>query len=997
LFLESTCEVRETPNHACKRMPLKQKKKRQSNTRSVEDYETYDSLQKALVGSHEIGASEDVLPVAGSDWVLPSFDPASTEAQSMKEELHRLQVLKSYLILDADREESFDRITGLAGRFFDVPIALVSLVDMGRQWFMSNRGLEDVQETPRKHAFCAHAILNKHNMLVVPDATKDFRFCDNPLVTGAPHVRFYAGAPLLTPEGVKIGTLCLISDRPRPRGMSESEQESLHDLAKMTVQAMVDRRTRLQRRETSAELMAWTAHDLVTPVTGIHLSLSLLEKDDALQSRLDPAHQELLKTASHCAEMMVRMCQSVVLTMRQRESCLSGNASVQLMPSSSKLNTPCTNMADLLENLNLILKPIPKQVPVILTLDASVPTAIVCDDLVLFRSALNLLSHAVSRTATGSIRLKIYPLQDQLCFECEDTGPDIIDGESLFQPGFAEDGSTLLELSSIATQIHAIDGEYGFWPRTCPRDGNAPQENRQDSGSVFWFRVPLVAAESLTPSFVDDRSTSTAITGMINDTDTTTRMKTSHRHTRSAISNTSELSLVVGDISQVEALENSCQFKIFEPSTDYSEVEALQESLLSEVFEPSFRQDPGNIMAGNAVLKPWPKQKTSSTLTMSTPNINWGMNSGEKMVEYENEVPPVSPSPIEMTGGLRKKRALVIEDSCVVRKSLVRALERLGFIVLHAANGMEGLELLKQNLFDLVLCDFLMPVMDGMDCVKQYREWELGAHPLFRQWIVGISAHANVSDQDQGLKAGMDEFHPKPISIKTLTEIQQSDVIRTRSQMLDEMAGSRSDPMKISLVASSSDVVDTSQVAKHENSRGLRTEDGSVEVANIQQKKLSESSSSSSGTFTEKHEHQICLVGMRPYGAGVHSSKLLTQMAMDGWQIVIVPDGESVLHNLRKRNWDAVLIDDDIPILSSTVCITEFRKWEKKYRVNGQRNIFLICNGDIPSPFDKTSMVQPPSGFDNVLGKPVEWNNMKFMITEARGSREFDIIVREND
>jgi hypothetical protein len=88
------------------------------------------------------------------DWVLPYFDPQTTEAQSMEEELKRLQVLKSYLILDAKREEAFERITALAGRIFDVPIALVSLVDLGRQWFMSSRGL-DVRETPRKLAFCA--------------------------------------------------------------------------------------------------------------------------------------------------------------------------------------------------------------------------------------------------------------------------------------------------------------------------------------------------------------------------------------------------------------------------------------------------------------------------------------------------------------------------------------------------------------------------------------------------------------------------------------------------------------------------------------------------------------------------------------------------------------------------------------------------------------------------------------------------------------------------
>jgi hypothetical protein len=202
-------------------------------SRSVVDYETEDALRKALMAvaaPKDDSPSEDAKPPAAAavastsletrngnadaeqppngkqsdkplDWVLPSFDPENTEVQSMKDELHRLQVLKSYLVLDSEREEAFDRITGIASRFFDVPIALVSLVDLGRQWFMSNRGLGSVRETPRKDAFCAHAILNKNNILIVNDARVDFRFKDNSLVTGPPHIRFYAGAPLICPEG----------------------------------------------------------------------------------------------------------------------------------------------------------------------------------------------------------------------------------------------------------------------------------------------------------------------------------------------------------------------------------------------------------------------------------------------------------------------------------------------------------------------------------------------------------------------------------------------------------------------------------------------------------------------------------------------------------------------------------------------------------------------------------------------------------------------------
>lgn len=131
------------------------------------------------------------LPV---DWDVSTLNPDTTEVQSMKEELQRLLVLKSYLILDSEREAAFERLTGLASRIFKVPISLVSVVDLGRIWFMSNRGLGDVREAPRRYAFCAHAITSKEGMLVVPDATQDVRFKDNQFVTGPPCIRFYAGA-----------------------------------------------------------------------------------------------------------------------------------------------------------------------------------------------------------------------------------------------------------------------------------------------------------------------------------------------------------------------------------------------------------------------------------------------------------------------------------------------------------------------------------------------------------------------------------------------------------------------------------------------------------------------------------------------------------------------------------------------------------------------------------------------------------------------------------
>lgn len=128
-------------------------------------------------------------------------------------ETQRLKALRDLLILDTPPEERFDRIAAFAAQEFGVPMALVSLVDRERQWFKSNFGLE-ARETPRDISFCGHAV-TLSEPLVVPDALEDSRFADNPLVTGPPYVRFYAGAGLRLPYGHVVGTLCVMDRRPR--------------------------------------------------------------------------------------------------------------------------------------------------------------------------------------------------------------------------------------------------------------------------------------------------------------------------------------------------------------------------------------------------------------------------------------------------------------------------------------------------------------------------------------------------------------------------------------------------------------------------------------------------------------------------------------------------------------------------------------------------------------------------------------------------------------
>ncbi|MDH5511591.1 MAG: response regulator [Gammaproteobacteria bacterium] len=146
-----------------------------------------------------------------------------------KDENQRLSALRSLAILDTPAEERFDRITRIAQRLFDVPIVLVSLVDAERQWFKSRVGL-DVSEAARDISFCGHAILQS-GPFVVPDATQDIRFRDNPLVTDEPLIRFYAAQSLTDLAGNRLGTLCLI-DR-RPRQLDDTQLQLLRDLASM--------------------------------------------------------------------------------------------------------------------------------------------------------------------------------------------------------------------------------------------------------------------------------------------------------------------------------------------------------------------------------------------------------------------------------------------------------------------------------------------------------------------------------------------------------------------------------------------------------------------------------------------------------------------------------------------------------------------------------------------------------------------------------------------
>jgi len=203
-------------------------------------------------------------------------------------ENERLRWLKELDILDTLEESAYDDLTHLAAQICDTPIALVSLIDETRQWFKSHHGL-DASETSREMAFCGHAI-NQDELFIIEDADHDPRFIDNPLVTAAPYVKFYAGAPLIMDSNIRIGTLCVIDNH--ARSITGEQKESLAALARQVV-SQLQLRLKLKEMQyldkAKDEFLSMVSHELRTPLTSLKGSLDILNyQSESLNEAMKP-------------------------------------------------------------------------------------------------------------------------------------------------------------------------------------------------------------------------------------------------------------------------------------------------------------------------------------------------------------------------------------------------------------------------------------------------------------------------------------------------------------------------------------------------------------------------------------------------------------------------------------------------------------------------------------------------------------------------------------
>ena len=251
--------------------------------------------------------------------------PAMTAAVAPipADEADRLRAVRRYDILDTPPDGAFDRITSLAARVFDVPIAIVSIVDHDRIWFKSHHGI-DVTQIDREPGLCASAIL-QDGPWVVADAPRDPRALTNSLVAGEFGLKFYAGVPLRTTDGYNLGTLCILDFEPRE--LSAQETATLEDLAGMVLSELevrlASRRAvdeAKQRESMKDAFVGMMSHELRTPVTTIYAAAQMLSRREAITA--DPRARELFPDIVSESERLMRLIENLLVLTRLEQGRL---------------------------------------------------------------------------------------------------------------------------------------------------------------------------------------------------------------------------------------------------------------------------------------------------------------------------------------------------------------------------------------------------------------------------------------------------------------------------------------------------------------------------------------------------------------------------------------------------------------------------------------------------------------------------------------------------
>jgi hypothetical protein len=415
------------------------------------------------------------------DWMLTNYDRETTLEPDLDTELKRLTVLRTFPVLrtNTETDADYEMLAELAMSLLEAPMACIKLVDLSRIRVVASAGSwpQHLDEIPRKVSFCAHTIQSKSGILVINDTLQDERFRDMAHVKGEPHMRFYAGAALVSAEGAKIGSVCVIDTKPRPDGLTHQQYEHLAELAKLVVDMM-----ELSRKEQSE------SGEQCTSFAKRGRSHSLNHCQSAQSCSPDsPKAMSSSRTIRHQSD---------------------GNLTSRSFHSSEPIV-----LSTFFRGIKIAMASFPKHAEVQYFMDPSCPVEFrVSNDLAVFRSAVALLTSACERTESGFVRLTVCTTgKGHIAFICEDTGPTIDQSINIFEPmpenvniespgcvrldpqtGEVMSGTVCmppLDAGAYGYSVHAVSeymvelgGRCGFEPRNAA-DGT--------TGSIVWFSFPI--------------------------------------------------------------------------------------------------------------------------------------------------------------------------------------------------------------------------------------------------------------------------------------------------------------------------------------------------------------------------------------------------------------------------------------------------------------------------------------------------------------------------